>query len=187
MKLRCSSHEPCKRCYARSFTCKYTRAGYLDPYEGYRVGPERRFDESTDALEKSQSSTLARSELDNTIPIQRSSSGSEAQSADSSNGTLDDIDLSGSNPGAADLLLLPCSQMAHANPICEQDVTDFLNMDFSPMDFEFAPSFTFPFGRALETNLLSLSLDSTENSEPTIWPNAPCIVEEGTTFIDRLS
>jgi hypothetical protein len=37
MKLKCDFQEPCGRCRMKSLTCKYTRDGYIDPYQEYRV------------------------------------------------------------------------------------------------------------------------------------------------------
>ncbi|KAK6384908.1 hypothetical protein LTS17_002471 [Exophiala oligosperma] len=37
MKLKCDSQQPCARCRAKFVECRYTRGGYTDRYEAYRV------------------------------------------------------------------------------------------------------------------------------------------------------
>lgn len=36
-KAKCDSEEPCQRCCAKAVTCTYTRQGYTDPYQIYRI------------------------------------------------------------------------------------------------------------------------------------------------------
>ena len=36
-KVKCDSQEPCGRCRAKSWICEYSREGYVDPYQEYRV------------------------------------------------------------------------------------------------------------------------------------------------------
>lgn len=36
-KAKCDSEEPCQRCCAKAVTCAYTRQGYTDPYQIYRL------------------------------------------------------------------------------------------------------------------------------------------------------
>ena len=41
-KVRCNALKPCQRCEKKSLSCEYTRKGYSDPYEEFRI-PENTF------------------------------------------------------------------------------------------------------------------------------------------------
>ena len=36
-RLKCDSQKPCQRCHKKSLICEYTRSGYSDPYEVFRI------------------------------------------------------------------------------------------------------------------------------------------------------
>ena len=36
-KLKCDTHNPCRNCEIKSCSCQYTREGYADPYDSYRI------------------------------------------------------------------------------------------------------------------------------------------------------
>ena len=42
-KVRCNALQPCQRCEKKSLSCEYTRKGYSDPYEEFRI-LENKFD-----------------------------------------------------------------------------------------------------------------------------------------------
>jgi hypothetical protein len=50
LKLKCTFQVPCDHCSRKSLTCLYTRNGYLDPYERFRVDAEKDNQESSQQL-----------------------------------------------------------------------------------------------------------------------------------------
>lgn len=142
LKLKCTFQEPCDRCRRKSLTCEYTRAGYLDPYDEYRIGqsPSPSVEDCKDHHHSTSLLPAPNEPVSNTLSTMAYTD-FHAQSLDWSN-----YDLQHTNPHqiqaeVTDMNLLATPQNSNVNPLHDQNITDFLNMDALPMDFDFGPMF----------------------------------------------
>lgn len=59
LKLRCTFQLPCDQCRRQSLVCTYTRNGYIDPYESFRIDKEESGDPSHPAAGPAQETVAA--------------------------------------------------------------------------------------------------------------------------------
>ena len=174
LKLKCALQHPCDECRRKSLTCTYTRNGYVDPYEGFRVEKEKGRHQSDVACKRFRPSHMADLQLDAPQAIPEDAQG-ETLSFRLSQKTA-------ASPAAsrmADLSSLAYSEMETSCLTSEQVSNDWLSMDFSPADFDIVTHPTFPFASVFDTNPSSICLDLTQQADPLISENWAYALGEG--------
>lgn len=163
-KLKCTFQVPCDHCHRKQLPCTYTRGGYVDPYEDFRVGKGKFRPDSEIARQRAWSSTAANTELGNAQRVDESSASGIDENQ--SNGISSRLPLpnepSGATKEIVDLSSLVSYEMDTSCLTQEQDFN--YSQAFSPTDFDIAANLTFPFAGGSGNNLLSLSLDMTQQA-----------------------
>ena len=163
-KLKCTFQVPCDHCTRKQLLCTHTRAGYVDPYEGFRIGKEK--DGPNSAIVSQQAWCLPAANPDSGSVQTVDELSSSAVTENQSNGMPSRLYLpdgtSGATKDTADLSSL-LSYGIDASCLTQEQEINY-SQGFSPTDFDIAANLTFPFAGGFGSNLLSLSMDMTQQA-----------------------
>lgn len=179
-KLKCSFQHPCDQCHRKSLICRYSRVGYVDPYESFRVENENKNGSHQSDAQDEQLDPAAVVDLWLDADQDVFHEGGSHSFADRESGDIT-LQLSQETTatrlasGKESLCSLACPNIAPFSN--ENDPNDWLSMTLSPADFDIAANLTFPFAPFFDMSLTSLSWDLNQEADPPIPENyAPLTV-----------
>lgn len=186
-KIKCDSQQPCRHCKRKSLSCAYTRQGYADPYDSFRIRPRS---EELSATRDQQGPARSTSFTENEAPSTRSSRSSLQRTAPSHHNPdpieAQDLAMTEAEYDFNILAAAPTDEYLSLNHLSFSNVHDMMYM---PADFEFDPMFDFSFetnGPSFQPEEMNASqsalLDCPSNSDPTKQcKNFSLIILYGTT------